>query len=110
MPMTRLPLQAPQNIQGVMTDFSMHFALFLSPLFLYAFFLPAPHAHGEKHYHTVSCLLEACFILIHLSKCQLVVSACLHIYMSSSCYMMGIVYEWLKATALYERNRTKKKL
>lgn len=31
-PMSRLPLQAPQNIQGVMIDFSIHFDPSLSPV------------------------------------------------------------------------------
>lgn len=31
-PMSRLPLQAPQNIQGMMIDFYMHFTPSLFPL------------------------------------------------------------------------------
>jgi len=54
-PMARLPLQAPQNIQGVMTDRSMYFAASPFPPF---FFLSClSYVHDRNYLQRVLCSL-----------------------------------------------------
>lgn len=61
-PMTRLPLQAPQNIQGVMTNCSMYFT------FSFPSFFP-----GLSYVHGRHCLQRVCV-------CVLVVEACFFLF------------------------------
>jgi hypothetical protein len=65
--MNRMPLQAPQNIQGVMTNRSMYSA---TPLFLFsAFFLIASHMYNRNYLQRV-LFSESCYIFIHHSLKQ----------------------------------------
>jgi hypothetical protein len=65
--MNRMPLQAPQNIQGVMTNRSMYSA---TPLFLFsAFFLIASHMYNRNYLLRV-LFSESCYIFIHHSLKQ----------------------------------------